>query len=146
MRTMTHSKHLEEESSARKFSSALSNFFRFSGQEALCIVFFAAAITFVSMFNTLQAVGLEPPQGAISSYFQSYGFPFESLRWTYTFIPGKMISHGTETPVTIVKASFEIMWLGVVVDFMIFALPLIVLTGVIVKIREEIDFRRYDKA
>jgi hypothetical protein len=133
---MIKEKRLKEESLARK----LSDIFQLSGREALYIVFLAALLTFLSLFSFLNIEYNELPPTATAHY----GFPFESLKHIFTFRNGTMVSHGYIEPITIMDMTIETIWLGLVVDFVVYALLFMVIVKVIVKVNEEIYFRKYD--
>jgi len=149
MRSMINKRHLEKENFARRFIDAFSDFFDFSGKEIICTMFLVASLTFLSTFIPLGQEIIQPPSLTdLPIIIERFGFPFESLRKIYTYHAAQMPEtrmSGEMVDVMIPTVNVAVEWLGLIVNFMVYALPLIVIIKVVARVKDEIDYRRYDR-
>ena len=138
---MINQKHLKKESFARRFVDALSDFLQFSGRETVCIVFFAAVLTFLSTVGFAQA---EVDQSSIVIAVH-YGFPFENVRIDYTFHAAVVIDHRQRYNMTFMFGTVDVVWLGIFVNLIVYALPSAFVVRVITETKEIIENHRYDR-
>jgi hypothetical protein len=145
--------HLKKEGFGRRFNDIFSDIFQISGREVIYMGILVAILAFFSTFNYLGGESSQPqatepntkpwlPQHAVVIAY--YGFPFESLKKNFTITTGIARSHGTAEPIASVEATLEIMWGGSLADLAIFTLISFAIVKVIVKINDEIHFRRYE--
>lgn len=137
---MINQKYLKKESYARKFTDMFSDIFRISGKEVTYIAVLSALLTF---FSTIACFGAEVIQSS-HLVIQHYGFPFETIKKVFAFQSGSQSFRGHIIPVVIVGETIEIMWSGLVINLAIYALLSFAIVRVIIKVKEEIDLRRYD--
>jgi hypothetical protein len=146
---MIDRRHLEKEKFARRFIDAFSDFFDFSGKVVICTAILAASLTFFSILCCLSWEMVQPSSPiAPPILIEHLGFPFEGLREIYNSktieIPLQHMSPQLTTAIQ-VKINIEIVWPGLMADFIVYALLMFVIVKVISRIKDEIDFRRYDK-
>ena len=143
---MIDEKSLENESSYRRFANMVSSVFELSeGSDFLYVAILAVLMTFFSM-SFFARIETSCSQGSIWSS-EHYGFPFEIINNVFMTrvielppgvrelmpLPVLGCSHGTS----------EFMWLGLILNLIIYALPSFVIVRVIVKVKDEINLCRH---
>lgn len=129
---------LKKESFSRRLTDIFSDIFQLSGREIVYVLFLAALLTFFSTIECLNEESDQPSQTTIVHY----GFPFESLKKVVTLQIGERSFHGYIQTVLIIDETVEIIWLALVMNLVVYALLSFVIVKVIVKVREEIYFRK----
>jgi hypothetical protein len=145
---MIDRRHLEKEKFTRRFIDAFSDFFDFSGRVMIYTALLAASLTFFSIISCLSMELVQPSSPtALPIIIEHLGLPFEGLRKVHNFKPIEIGEHMSPLKIngTLDKINVEIVWSGLMVDFMVYALLMFVIVKVILRIKDEIDYRRYDK-
>jgi len=137
-------KDSKKEHFAKKFADDLSDLFQLSGEEIVCIVILVALLAFfvTDMWITTE---FNEPSRTLTVH---QGFPFESLRKTFTFQNASEAHnpfHGYFQPTVIVGVTVEIAWSGLAMNLMIYALFSFSIVKAIAKTKEKIYCLRYDK-
>lgn len=141
---MVNENYLKGESYGRRFADKFSSIFTLSGAETVYVMVLLGLFLF---FSTIES--------PVTDYVTStpfptivihYGFPFETMQRIFSVRPGEMSFHGYLVPMTITTlASVQLIWFGLAMDLLFYALLSLVIVKVIGKLREEMEYRRYDK-